>query len=206
MNRFLAFSLAVLITPVVAKADFVLDDFSTVQLNNTTQNSPIGGTSASSRVTVSSGIAGGSGSMFSVFGDAGTITYNFATAFNPGENFIVFRNVQTTVAGRLEVFFRNNSPHNNPGPTPISSVGRNLGMVGTPTDIMIDITSISDIQNTDQVLLSFVSPGAGSVGFSQVDFTSAPEPASLALAGFAISSLGGMRYARRRRKAADIVA
>ncbi len=204
MLRSLAFGFMFLLLPAIANADFVLDTFETDQPISTVSPSPTGTfvAVASRSTSPLAGIAGGTASLTSVLGTPGVINYVFTGVVNPLANDIIFRGVTSTVAGTLRATFRNNAPYN-VGPKQFTSVSRNIGVLGTAQDLSINITSISNISETTEIALSFTSAGAGSVTLGSVEFASVPEPASLALAGMAVTGMGGV-VVRRRRKAVAV--
>jgi hypothetical protein len=133
------------------------------------------------------------------------VTYDFAPStasggnIDPAENFVFLRDVTTTSGGTLTITFGNNSPHNNPGPTPFSSVSLAAAAPIAGADLQIDITSISDIQNTDAINFRWdADVFGGSFTTSQIDFSSVPEPTSIALATLGLVGFGVVQ--RRRKK------
>lgn len=192
MLRLFALGLMALSLTATAKADFVIDSF--------TGPSGLGAdvTRAPGLGTVLSG--GGSASFTvpsSTFGTGNVaLRYDFAGTFNPGENFLTFVSGGVSPATPVTANFA----FTNAG---VAQPLLTQSLVVAPGINFVNITGLSNIQDVDSLDITFSSPLVATLTITgPLQFTSAPEPASIALAGLAVCGMGGV-IARRRRKAAQ---
>ncbi len=226
MKKLLVLSLALFATPLIAKADFVVDNFGGGTVGNAA-----GAPRAAGGGTVAEVYAGaliGGGQLLSNVPSTSTasinpsfngmlplvsLVYDFTPVngvlpFNPGENFLLVRSVSYTAGvgatpASLVATFVTASASN-----VLQSQAITLGLADglTNQDLYVDITGLSNIGDTRAVSLSFFGgPGATS-SIGSLEFTSAPEPASLALTGLAVTAIGGVVAARRRKSSAFALA
>lgn len=200
MRTLLALSLAMLITPMVAKADFVVDDFS----NPAPPNRSVAGDNHFPGTP-------------DVISPAPNVTFTYTSLPSSAiENYVRLTSVVLTgsntlvgtVTGTIGITLRDSGSNVLFTSSLVSLTAPGPNQATLPQDIYFDITSASNIGSLASLDVSFSADPSnrGSFSIGQLEFTSAPEPASLALAGFAISSLGGMGYLRRRRNVAAPVA
>ncbi len=210
MIRTLAFGLLVAMAPAIASADYMLDDFSAAQGNNSSL--PITDGEGVMNVTRTFGNVATSDGLNATLIDVAfmapsgaTIQYDYSaamvgmmpmTSINPNANLVVFRGASSAAGGTISLQTTSTG-----GIT--SSVQRGV-LAGTAgQDLFLNITSLSNIQQTQSLLFTFDSTLGGQFQFGAIDFVSVPEPASIALAGLAVSSIGGAGLFRRRRQVAD---
>ena len=220
MRRFLAFSLAVLITPVVAKADFVIDDFRDVQsevvvnsiLNTATIEVQPGvnrtvTVNAVGLATVSTGEQAGVGRVTASGNTGSSIVFNYVfdsavDLHSIGISNPVRLGTFSAVTGVWRVGLEYISVA--PGAGPALSFADVTLANGALWFDGRDLGNGLLASNVKELNLSFtVDEQAGPLAASFVlngDFVATPEPASLALAGFAVSSLGASGFLRRRRR------
>jgi hypothetical protein len=222
MNRFLAFSLAVLITPVVAKADFVIDDFrdaETLTLSGTS------GTTLSLEVqpgvnrtvtvtspgfaTFTTAEASGVGTLTASGSVDSTVAFNYIFDNSVDLHSIGISNpvrlgAFTNFTGDWRVDLKYTSDA--PGAGPALSFTQVVLSTGT---LWFDGRTLGNgllASNVKEIELLFTvidQNGLLPATFRlEGDFVATPEPASLALAGFAVSSLGASGFLRRRRRQA----
>lgn len=225
MKRLICLALSLILLPSAAKADFIIDDFSTTSIVNAfigpaaggyTLDDDVAGT-LSIAVTPQASFTGGGnavsiaiiqpfpGGMPSV-----TLSYDFddpidlqAVGVAPGSPLVL--NLFDDVVGSFELAatFRSGAdslsfdPIAIAGPGPIALNGPDLG----------DGAIVSQTDGIDLVFTatSFVTPMGGGIptasfSGSSASIVAAPEPASMALAGVAVCTLGGVNRLRRRRK------
>ena len=224
MNRFLAFSLAVLITPVVAKADFVIDDFATPTSLFNGFGAFVGSTT-SIPVTPSSGV-----SRQLVYNSPGFLSVTIDAPLNGG--MVVAAATGATVNVRY-TFTQPTDFHSvgvSANPVRLgnfASVNGSWRLTASYTSSLLNSTAFfsdvtlvqgtdvyfdgrtlgngllaSNVSQIDLLFTAIAAPDAfNPASFNLVgSFVATPEPASIALAGMAVSSIGGAGLMRRRKR------
>lgn len=223
MKRFLAFSLALLLAPAVAKADMVIDNFGVTQswssvstgssLTNLTGDVTGTRTIAAIGPAFSQVNAGGGALNFLSTTPGGGIqlTYNFAAPIDlhssgafPGSPAVLD---VTAVSGAWNLVVTYGST------TAGGTASFNTVLVNSPGLIGFDGSLLGNgllASTVDSIVITLTgTSGTGSnpdlLTFSN-GFVAVPEPMSIALVGLAVSSIGGVGYARRRRATKSEVA